>query len=77
MTDGALFTFVQGTDPELCLLIEVHQVDGRPRWQYGLARFTSLEQRVSHRGRAVWTAPLVSYAEVANPRGPYMSFVMR
>ena len=77
LIDGALFAFVQGTDPELFLRIEVRQVDGSPQWQYGLARMTSLEQRVSHQGKVVWTAPLVSYAEVANPRGPYMSFVMR
>jgi hypothetical protein len=77
LIDGALFAFVQGTDPELLLLIEAHQVEGNPQWQYGLARMTSLEQRVSHRGKAVWTAPLVSYAEVADPGGPYFSFVLR
>jgi hypothetical protein len=77
LIDGALFAFVQGTDPELFLLIEAHQVDGNPHWQYGLARMTSLEQGVSHRGKAVWTAPLVSYAQVADPRGPYFSFVLR
>ena len=77
LIDGALFAFVQGTDPELFLLIEAHQVDGNPQWQYGLARMTSLEQRVSRRGTAVWTAPLVSYAEVADPRGSYLSFLMR
>jgi hypothetical protein len=77
LIDGALFAFVQGTDPELFLLIEAHQVDGNPQWQYGLARMTSLEQRVSHRGKAVWTAPLVSYAQVADPRGPYFSFMLR
>jgi hypothetical protein len=77
LIDGALFAFVQGTDPELFLLIEARQVDGKTQWQYGLARMTSLEQRVRYRGKPVWTAPGVSYAEVAGPAGPYMSFVLR
>ena len=39
--DGALFAFVQGTDPEVLLLVEEVVLDDRPRWQYAFARATS------------------------------------
>jgi hypothetical protein len=75
--DGGLFAFVQGTDPEVLLLIEARQADGKPHWQYGLARMTSIELRVSHRGRPVWSVPVITWAQVEDRREPYMSFVMR
>jgi hypothetical protein len=48
LRDGALFAFVQGTDPEVLLLLELVVLDGRPRWQYAFARATSggLEARL-------------------------------
>jgi len=39
--DGALFTFVMGTDPEVILLIEAVETAGSLRWQYAVARFTT------------------------------------
>jgi hypothetical protein len=41
LRDGALFAFVQGTDPEVLLLMEDVVLDDRPRWQYAFARATS------------------------------------
>src|SRR5262249_53144581 len=48
LRDGALFAFVQGTDPEVLLLVEAVVLDDRPRWQYAFARATSgaLEARL-------------------------------
>ncbi len=77
LIDGGLFAFVQGTDPEVVLLIEAPQIDGKPQWQYSLSRMTSIELRVSHRGRLVWTVPVQPWSEVQDRREPYMSFVMR
>ncbi len=77
LRDGALFAFVQGTDPEVFLVIEARQVGGKLEWQYSLSRMTSIELRVSHRGTLVWTVPVQSWDEVQDRREPYMSFVMR
>jgi hypothetical protein len=54
LRDGALFAFVQGTDPEALLLVEEVVVDDRPRWQYAFARATSggLEARLGD--KLVW-----------------------
>lgn len=57
LRDGALFAFVQGTDPEALLLVELVVLDDRPRWQYAFARATSggLEARL--KDELVWKVP--------------------
>ncbi len=57
LRDGALFAFVQGTDPEALLLVEEVVLDDRPRWQYAFARATSggLEARLGD--QLVWKVP--------------------
>jgi hypothetical protein len=56
--DGALFTLVLGTDPEVFLLIESRKNPaGGLRWEYALAPMTSYELKVSHKGKEVWTVP--------------------
>jgi hypothetical protein len=66
--DGAVFAFVQGTDPESLLLIELVKEAAQPRWVYAFARRTAgkLEGRLD--GRVVWTAPL--NPEYKDPRAP-------
>ncbi len=53
--DGALFSFVQATDPEVLLLIEAVK-DGRDelRWQYGLARMSMVPTEVTLGDELVW-----------------------
>jgi hypothetical protein len=38
IVDGALFAFVEGTDPEAWLLLEAIEEDGARSWRYALAR---------------------------------------
>src|SRR5262245_45489972 len=54
LRDGALFAFVQGTDPEVLMLVEAVVPEARPRWQYAFARATSgaLEARLGE--QLVW-----------------------
>lgn len=54
--DGAVFAFVQGTDPESLLLIEAFKVGNRFEWQYAFARRTSGELEGRHKDRIVWHA---------------------
>jgi hypothetical protein len=75
--DGALFTFVQGTDPEVFLVIEARELGGKRVWQHSLGRMTSIELKVSHHGTQLWTVPVQSWDQVQDRREPYMSFVMR
>lgn len=52
--DGALFGFVQATDPEVLLLIESSARDGGTAWRYGLARLSMLALRAELKDRVVW-----------------------
>jgi hypothetical protein len=72
--DGAVFAFVQGTDPESLLLIELVKEGAQPRWVYAFARRTAgkLEGRLD--GRVVWTAPL--NPEYKDPRAPRLTVHM-
>ncbi len=70
-SDGALFAFVQGTDPEVLLLIEAVESDGEPRWRYGFARFTHTTATVHANDKLVWECPK---AEPYVGHNPYFLF---
>jgi hypothetical protein len=52
--DGALFAFVQTTDPEVLLLIEARPINESPAWQYAFARSSMVNVRGQHKDRTVW-----------------------
>jgi hypothetical protein len=54
LVDGALFAFVQGTNPEVFLLLEAHRDGERVRWQYGLAPMTGYAVRADVPGGHQW-----------------------
>ncbi|HVW01402.1 MAG TPA: hypothetical protein VHB77_13710 [Planctomycetaceae bacterium] len=54
--DGAVFAFVQGTDPETLLLLEAIKVKDRAEWQFAFGRRTSGELEGRHQGKVVWHA---------------------
>lgn len=57
LLDGALFAFVQGTDPEVMLILEaVRQVD-RTAWQYALTRDSGVGLEADLDGKRIWEAP--------------------
>ena len=55
--DGALFTLVStaGTDPEVLLLIEAREVDGKSRWEYACGRFSDRDLHVQRNDKDVWS----------------------
>jgi hypothetical protein len=63
--DGALFAFVNTTDPEVYLLIEARRGKGGYEWHYALAPATIYPVRASLKGREVWSLP---YREAWNTR---------
>jgi hypothetical protein len=52
--DGAMLTFVFGTDPEIFLLLEARGVNGAPRWNYALVRMNFDALTVIYKEREVW-----------------------
>jgi hypothetical protein len=57
LIDGAIFAFVQGTDPEAVLLIEAIRHGDRTDWQYAFARATAARLEARLGPSVVWTAP--------------------
>jgi hypothetical protein len=55
--DGALFAFVQGTNPEVLMLIEADATAPAAKtWRYGFARMSCYFLRVHQGGQLVWKA---------------------
>jgi hypothetical protein len=69
--DGALFTFVTGTDPELMLVIEARRTAGGPVWHFGAGRFTDLNLTLRHNQAALWT--FERDLPVDGAKSPYIS----
>ncbi len=57
--DGALFAFVEGTDPEAFLVLEATKSNDDANWQFGLVRMNSDALRVTFRDAVIWTAPKI------------------
>jgi hypothetical protein len=56
--DGALFTLVStaGTDPEVLLLIEAREADGKLRWEFACGRFSDRSLYVRRKDKEVWSS---------------------
>jgi hypothetical protein len=55
--DGALFTLVSeaGTDPEVLLLLEARETDGKLRWEYAFGRFSDRNLFVLRKDKDIWS----------------------
>jgi hypothetical protein len=73
--DGGLFAFVEGTDPEVFLLLEARRRDGGYGWDYALARMNGVALRVVHRDREVWSRPELPWDVVFGHRLRYTVFM--
>ncbi len=73
LLDGAIFTFVQGTNPEVLLLLEARRVGDEHTWQYALVRFNSVAMRAYHGDQLVWSVPQVAppWQDVRDPNKVY------
>lgn len=72
--DGALFVFVQGTDPEVWLLLEAVELtksDGEMTWRFAAARMNTTELQLKRRDEIVWRAEKMEWRKSGNTEGPY------
>jgi hypothetical protein len=74
---GGIFAFVEGTDPEVFLLLEARAGEREHAWYYALARMNSVEFHVAHRSEEVWSAPMIPWSQARNPREPYTLIIFR
>lgn len=71
LLDGALFAFVQGTDPEVFLLIEAEKTEGGARWRYAASRMNMFALHLALDDKEVWSANELTWNDVVDRRGPY------
>jgi hypothetical protein len=71
VVDGAIFAFVQGTDPEVFLLLEAREGDGGAAWYYALARMNSVAFQANYKDQEVWKTEVVPWGTVFDNRHPY------
>lgn len=64
--DGALFALVSeaGTDPEVLLVIEAKEENGKLRWEFACGRFSDCDLHVSRKEKEV-------YSSVRGPDNPF------
>jgi hypothetical protein len=53
--DGAIFSFAMTTDPELLVLLEDREIEGKPTWHVAFARFGNKAMTVKDGEQTVWT----------------------
>ena len=68
--DGAIFVFVEGTDPEAYLLLEATGTE-RPVWQFAFARMNIVAFRGLYKGDPVWNVEPVGWDTVFDRHEPY------
>jgi hypothetical protein len=68
--DGAIFTFVEGTDPEAHLLIEASPAD-KPQWRFAFVRMNIVPFTGFLDGKVVWQVDAVSWESVFEQQEPY------
>ena len=66
VTDGALFAFVVGTDPEALLVVEARGEE-HDTWQYALARLNRDELAAYRQEREVWRTDRTGYQDRDKP----------
>ncbi|MBI3862264.1 MAG: hypothetical protein HY290_10250 [Planctomycetia bacterium] len=71
--DGALFSFVEATDPEALLLLEARRgkAKGEFEWRYTLARVTSVRLIVRLDGKECWSVTNF-WRSPKSPNDPYV-----
>jgi hypothetical protein len=70
IVDGAIFAFVEGTDPETFLLLEAAPAD-KPQWRFAFARMNIVPFTASLDGEQVWHVDDVSWDTVFDKQEPY------
>ncbi len=69
--DGALFAFVEGTDPEVFLFVEARKGADGLEWQYALAPMGCWAVKVQLKGRQVWELPRRPTGDPSKPLFTY------
>lgn len=72
VTDGALFAFARGTDPEVFLMFEARKGEGGEEWRHAFVRFVGhASLRAMRDGREGWQVDAIPGKLNTDPKEPY------
>lgn len=54
VVDGAIFAFVEGTDLEIAVLIQVRATETKPQWEVAFARMSDYQLAVNRGEALLW-----------------------
>jgi len=75
VVDGALFVFVQGTDPEVFVLLEARGEGEAVAWNFAATRMNSVEFRLRYHDREVWAVEIMPWKDVSSHAEVYTTFL--
>ena len=75
--DGGLFVLVQGTDPEIFILLEARGEVEKSQWVFALARMNSVAFAVRYRDKAIWSVDIMPSREYTSHAEPYTTYMFK
>ena len=75
--DGGLFVLVQGTDPEVFVLLEARGEADTAQWMFAVARMNSVGFEVRYQDKPVWSVEVMPWRDVGSHAEIYTSFMFK
>ena len=72
--DGALFVLVQGTDPEVFLLLEAQGEQGKEAWSFAATRMNGVGFSLRYQDKQVWSVEIMPWKSISSHAEPYTTF---
>lgn len=77
IADGALFVLVQGTDPEVFLLIEARGTGDAPQYHFAATRMNGVGFQLRYRDSEVWSAEIMPWSDIRSHAEVYTTFMFQ
>ena len=75
--DGGLFVLVQGTDPEVFLLLEARGEPEAPRWMFAPARMNGVGFELRYQDKPIWSIEAMPWRDIGGHAEVYTSFFIK
>jgi len=75
--DGALFVLVQGTDPEVFVLLEARGEPDTAQWMLAPARMNSVAFDLRYHDASIWNVEIMPWSDVGSHAQPYTTFMFK
>lgn len=77
IVDGAMFVFVQGTDPEVFVLLAARGTGEAARWHFAAARMNSVGFQLRYQDKEVWRVEIMPWRDVGAHSETYTTFMQK